>query len=143
VVYRVAAGVILDSAGNLYGTTEAGGALSQWGVVYKLNPAGQETVLHSFCSLANCTDGAQPVAGVIFDSAGNLYGTTVSGGAGEYGVVYELDAAGQLTVLYSFTNGADGGEPEAGVIRGSAGDLYGTAQSGGKKGGGVVFRVTP
>jgi uncharacterized repeat protein (TIGR03803 family) len=135
------AGVILDSAGNLYGTTEQGGDES--GVVYKLDPAGQETVLHAFCSLTGCTDGVQPVAGVILDSAGNLYGTTLSGGAGQYGVVYEMDTAGTLTVLYSFTNGADGGFPEAGVIRGPSGDLYGTATSGGKGGAGVVFKIVP
>jgi len=90
------AGVIRDSAGNLYGTTLHGGAANA-GVVYKLNTAGHETVLHSFTGGA---DGGEPYAGVIRDSAGNLYGTTLGGGAMQLGVVYEVDTAGQETVLH-------------------------------------------
>jgi uncharacterized repeat protein (TIGR03803 family) len=89
------------------------------------------------------------MAGVIGDGAGNLYGTTSAGGTLGAGVVYKLDAAGHETVLYSFTNGADGGVPTAGVIRDSAGNLYGTAAGGGITTGvcapylgcGVVFRL--
>src|ERR1035438_4036954 len=113
-------GVIRDSAGNLYGTTGGGGA-ANCGVVYKVDPAGQETVLYSFTGGA---DGAGPIASLIRDSAGNLYGTTYSGGTAGYGVVYKLNVAGQETVLHSFTFGADGGYPAGGVIRDSAGDLY-------------------
>jgi uncharacterized repeat protein (TIGR03803 family) len=155
------AGVIRDSAGNLYGTTLYGGndySLScpnfgfGCGVVYKLDATGQETALYRFCSLANCADGNGPYAGVIRDSAGNLYGTATGGGktgclsdAG-CGVVFKLDAAGNETVLYSFTGGADGGNPYAGVIRDSAGNLYGTASWGGdfsgcKYGCGVVYKL--
>ena len=134
------AGVIRDSAGNLYGTTVAGGAASktglQEGVVYKVDPAGHETVLYSFTGLA---DGGVPEAGVIRDSAGNLYGTASYGGRG-CGVVYKLDTAGQETVLYSFTGGADGCSPDGGVIRDSAGNLYGAA-AGGVPNGGRVYRL--
>src|ERR1017187_10175172 len=135
------AGVIRGSAGNLYGTTSAGGigqGYAGYGVVFKLSTAGQETVLYSFTGGA---DGGNPGAGVIHDSAGNLYGTTTSGGTAGQGVVFKLSTAGQETVLYSFTGGADGGYPSAGVIRDSAGNLYGTASYGGTAGWGVVFKV--
>ena len=133
------AGVIRDSAGNLYGTTTAGGA-SNSGVVYKVNTAGQETVLYSFTGGA---DGGLPFAGVIRDSAGNLYGTTYHGGASGAGVVFQANTGGQETVLYSFTGGADGGYPNAGVIRDSAGNLYGTTTAGGASNWGVVYKLDP
>ena len=131
------AGVIRDSAGNLYGTTSLRGN-AQWGVVYSLDPTGNETVLYSF---TGGSDGASPYAGVIRDSAGNLYGTASSGGTGNMGVVYKVDTAGHETVLYSFTGGADGGYPYAGVIRDSSGNLYGTAQQGGTRNLGVIYSV--
>jgi uncharacterized repeat protein (TIGR03803 family) len=135
------AGVVRDSAGNLYGTASVEGT-GGWGIVYKVDPAGHETVLHSFTGGA---DGAYPYAGVILDSAGNLYGTTANGGLGTgyngAGVVYKVDPAGHETVLYSFTGGADGGYPEAGVILDSAGNLYGTTVNGGIAGLGVVYKV--
>jgi uncharacterized repeat protein (TIGR03803 family) len=130
------AGVIRDSAGNLYGTATSGG--TGLGVVYIVDAAGQERALHSF---AGGADGAIPQAGVIRDSAGNFYGTTLQGGVGDYGVVYKLDAAGQETVLYSFTGGDDGANPTAGVIRDAAGNLYGTASRGGIENNGVVFKL--
>ena len=130
-------GVIRDSAGNLYGTTYAGGAANA-GVVYKVNTAGHQTVLYSFTGGA---DGGQTRAGVIRDSAGNLYGTTYGGGASGYGVVYKVDAAGHETVLYTFTGGADGMWLYAGVIRDSAGNLYGTTYGGGAANAGVVFKL--
>jgi uncharacterized repeat protein (TIGR03803 family) len=131
------AGVIRDSAGNLYGTTSNGGA-SNTGVVYKLDASGQETVLHNF---TGGTDGLSPYAGVTRDSAGNLYGTTTNGGTSNAGVVYKLDAASHETVLYNFTGGADGGHPYAGVIGDSAGNLYGTALDGGTSNAGVVYKL--
>jgi uncharacterized repeat protein (TIGR03803 family) len=140
-------GVIRDSAGNLYGTTSGGGTANA-GVVYKLDKAGHEMVLYNF---TGGTDGSEPLAGVIRDSAGNLYGTTAYGGTpcpppvqGDppgCGVVYRLDTAGRETVLYSFTGGADGGVPYAGVIRDAAGSLYGTTYAGGTANDGVVYRV--
>jgi len=140
------AGVIRDSAGNLYGTTVGGG--TGFGVVYKVDTSGHEKVLHSF---TGGTDGASPFAGVIRDSAGNLYGTTFEGGTivicppdifspGGCGVVYKVDTAGQETVLYAFTGGADGTGPGTGVIRDSSGNLYGTA-GGGAGNAGVVYKL--
>lgn len=131
------AGVIRDSAANLYGTTWEGGAAGH-GVVYKLDLAGNESVLHSF---AGGADGRNPYAGVIRDAAGNLYGTTTSGGTADRGVVYKLDLAGNETVLDTFTGATDGGDPLAGVIRGPAGNLFGTTSRGATKGGGVVFML--
>jgi uncharacterized repeat protein (TIGR03803 family) len=80
---------------------------------------------------------------LISDSAGNFYGTTGGGGIAGYGVVYKVNTAGQETVLHSFTGGADGAFPSGGVIRDSAGNLYGTTQEGGTAGYGVVFKITP
>ena len=131
------AGVIRDSAGNLYGTAELGGTAAS-GVVYKLDHAGHYTVLHNF---AGGSDGALPYAGVIIDAAGNLYGTTIYGGTGNAGVVYKVTKTGQETVLYAFTGGADGGVPYAGLIRDSAGNLYGTTYQGGSGNVGVVYKV--
>jgi len=140
------AGVIRDSTGNLYGTTSSGGpggADVGNGVVYKLDTAGHETLLYTFTGGA---DGANPSAGVIRDSTGNLYGTTQYGGTlpgnRGYGVVYKLDATGHETVLYTFTGGADGANPYAGVIRDAAGNLYGTTYAGGKWNAGVVFELS-
>ncbi len=129
--------LILDSKGNLYGTTQGGG--SGAGVVFKLDPSGNETVLYSF---TGGVDGGFPLAGLIRDSVGNLYGTTNGGGASGAGAVFKLDKSGDETVLYSFTGGADGGFPLWVVLaRDSAGDLYGTTAGGGTAGAGVVFKV--
>jgi uncharacterized repeat protein (TIGR03803 family) len=133
---------VLLAAGNLYGTTYQGGALNK-GVVYKIGPSGKETVLYTFSGGA---DGGNPYAGVIADSAGNLYGTTYNGGAFGYGTVYKLTPTGEETVVHSFTDGADGGNPYAGVIRDSSGNLYGTAVNGGSAPyypGGVVYKLSP
>jgi uncharacterized repeat protein (TIGR03803 family) len=152
------AGLVRDAGGNLYGTTVAGGGKSSTcfygcGVVFKLSPTGTETVLHSFTRGA---DGGTPYAGLIQDAAGNLYGTTASGGATSTcgppygcGVVFKLTPARTETVLYSFTGGADGAIPFAGLLRDGAGNLYGTTSHGGVStaacGGdcGVVFMVSP
>jgi uncharacterized repeat protein (TIGR03803 family) len=131
-------GVTRDSQGNLYGVACSTASAAGTGVVYKLDAAGLLTLLYSF---TGGSDGGNPRAGVIRDAAGNLYGTTSSGGAANAGVVYKLEATGNYTVLHSFTGGADGGSPFAGVILGPAGNLYGTTWSGGKRGGGVVFKL--
>ena len=123
-----------DAKGNLYGTTEYGGP-SGVGVVYKIDSSGTQTVVYSFSG----TDGAYPMSGVILDPSGNLYGTTEAGGAANQGVVYKIDPAGAETVLYSFTGAAGGGYPYAGVVRDSAGNLYGTAPFGSS--GGVLYKV--
>ena len=143
------AGLIADSAGNLYGTTLSRDSVSHAGVVFKLAPNGTagwtETVLHSFTGFP--TDGALPYAGLIADSAGNLYGATTGGGGGPgasgQGVVFKLAPDGTETVLHSFTLGSGGGGPLAGLIADSAGNLYGTTQVGGASGQGVVFKLAP
>jgi hypothetical protein len=151
--------LIFDTAGNLYGATSAGGGSNsncpnRWcGAVFELKrtPGGQwkEIVLYDFRLGKN---GSVPYAGLIFDSAGNLYGTTLEGGRGHCsfttcGVVFELTptTAGKWkeTVLYAFRGGDDGGSPYAGLILDAAGNLYGTTILGGNRGFGVVFELVP
>jgi uncharacterized repeat protein (TIGR03803 family) len=136
------AGLVRDSAGNLYGTTSAYGQSTGfgYGVVFKLDTAGTETVLHAF---TGGDDGALPYAGVIRDSAGNLYGTTYQGGKTNCGVVFKVDSAGTESVLHMFTGKAGGRNPAAGLLLNSKGDLYGTTVYGGTADNGVVFRLTP
>ena len=137
------AGLVMDSHGNLYGTTYFGGIHGACqggptcGTVFELSPKEgggyTETILHSFGS---DTDGQNPVAGLIFDGAGNLYGTTPVGGIHGYGTVFELsprEGGGWTeTVLHNFNyNGSDGALPEAGLIFDAAGNLYGTSFAGG------------
>ena len=100
-------------------------------MVFKLDPSGKETVLYTFTGAA---DGGFPVSGLIADAAGNLYSTTGGGGNTSApncvftgcGVVFKLDRSGNETVLYTFTGGADGSGPSAGLVRDAAGNLYGT-----------------
>jgi uncharacterized repeat protein (TIGR03803 family) len=132
--YYPGAGLTLDSSGNLYGTTD--GNSSYAGTVFRLNTADKQLVLHQFAF----TDGAAP-NGLIRDKAGNLYGTTATDGPDGDGTVFKVSVSGKLTTLYSFTGGADGASPIAGVIRDSAGNLYGTTGSGGSGGGGTVFKL--
>jgi uncharacterized repeat protein (TIGR03803 family) len=141
------AGVIRDSTGNLYGTTQWGGIREGsckdpggCGVVFKLDPGGNETVLYRFTGGA---DGGYPRGGVILDSAGNLYGTTSAGGINYPGpgVVFKLDTTGHYTVLYSFTGGADGGDPGGSLARDSAGNLYGATGLYGSNE--VVYKLDP
>jgi uncharacterized repeat protein (TIGR03803 family) len=148
------AGLILDAAGNLFGTTQFGGANSE-GTVFEIAKtasgyASTPTVLYSFCAQTNCTDGAAPVAGLILDAAGNLFGTTEAGGANSEGTVFEIakTASGYAstpTVLYSFcaqTHCTDGAEPRlGGLIADAAGNLFGTTDGGGANGDGTVFEL--
>ena len=137
------ANLIADANGNLYGTTYWGGA-HEFGAVFKLTPNSKggwtEAVLYSFKGL---TDGQNPSGGLIFDSAGNLYGTTFDGGTSTCvdgdsagcGTVFKLAPNSQggwnESVLYTFQGGSDGAWPEAGLVLDSAGNLYGTTASGG------------
>src|SRR5580693_1051299 len=121
--------LVMDAAGNLYGTTSGGGTSGAacngygCGTVYMLDPTGKETVLYNF---SGGVDGATPNAGLVRDAAGNLYGTTYLGGAYDWGTAFMVDASGNETVLHSF-NGAtgDGGDVIGGLIRDTAGNLYG------------------
>jgi uncharacterized repeat protein (TIGR03803 family) len=132
------AGVVRDSAGNLYGTAASRGAYG-YGAVFKLNTKGDEKALYSF---ADTADGGGPVAGLMRDSVGNLYGTASGGGDYNYGVVFKVDKTGTETVLHSFT-GADGVMPQAGLVRDAAGNFYGTTYRGRTYNQGVVFKISP
>lgn len=132
------AGVILDSAGNLYGTTLSGGNRLGAGVVYKLDPSGQETVLYTF---QGGSDGGMPMAGLIRDSPGNLYGTASRYGSGGAGVAFKLDPSGHETVMYAFPGGAGGSTPNSGLTADPAGNLYGTTSAGGTGNAGVVYEL--
>ena len=153
-----------DKAGNLYGTTLIGGTNcgGDCGTVFELSPNGggwTHKTLYVFCQLSSCDDGRQPLRGpLVLDGAGNIYGTTEEGGVQHdcnsgagCGTVFKLDANGNETVLYSFTGGADGNAPGAGLTMDDKGNLYGTAGEGGDVnckldvgyGCGVVFELTP
>ncbi len=152
---NIRAGVIFDASGNLYGTSILGGAYG-CGAVFKLthetSGSWPETNLFDF----NCgSQGSQPIGGLVFDNAGNLYGTTISGGTYNVGVVYELtpSSSGQWseTVLHEWTAGSDGGwGAPAPLIFDSHGALYGVAAQGAlgtcavwNTGCGVAFKMTP
>jgi uncharacterized repeat protein (TIGR03803 family) len=143
-----------DSAGNLYGTTSAGGTYNS-GTIFRLSANGSETVLYNF---TGGSDGASPVSGLIADAAGNFYGTTLNGGhscrgsSNGCGVVYKLDPAGAQSVLYSFLgvqNNSDGALPQDGLLLDFNGNLFGTTSRGGisttdcPNGAGTAFELTP
>jgi uncharacterized repeat protein (TIGR03803 family) len=141
------AGLVMDGSGNLYGTTYAGGASGN-GTVFELvapkvkTAAWTEKVLYGF---GTGTDGAAPVGRVIFDSAGNLYGTTSAGGASGYGTVFQLQANANWAenILHSFQNADDGYTPYAGLVADASGNFYGAATAGGSNGGGTIFELSP
>ncbi len=130
------AGLVRDSKGNLYGTTQYGGLYG--GTVFILTPAGQETILYNFTG----PEDGNPDARLVRDSQGNLYGTTSSGGAYGAGTVFEI-ANGQETILYTFTAGVDGVSPYGGLLLDSQGNPYGTTYYGGVNGYGMVFKIAP
>jgi uncharacterized repeat protein (TIGR03803 family) len=141
-----------DNAGTIYGTTDSGGSFN-YGTVFEMKRDGKDTVLHSFWG----ADGVKPLSSLVRDQAGNFYGTTWEGGAPKgggcfhgCGTVFKLDTTGKLAVLYVFTGGTDGGQPEAGLILDNSGNLYGTTTLGGDvgclsdySGCGVVFKIDP
>ncbi len=149
--------LLFDSRGNLYGTTNAGGAYSA-GVVYELSPptdggtAWTEAILHDFAFNAQGgSDGGDPsLSTLVFDKQGALYGTARVGGAGKNGIAFRLTpptvggAPWQETILHSFTGSPDGAQPEGGFVMGADGTLYGTTFGGGNAAGyGTVYRLTP
>lgn len=153
------ASVMRDSAGNLYGTTYYGGDPKCYpggeyygcGIVFKLDPSGQETVLHEFEGAAQ-SDGAAPAARPVQDALGNLYGTTSNGGDAQCvphygeqgcGTVFKIDTAGHETVLHRFTGAPLDGQIPSSLIIDARGIMYGTTTFGGRYDFGTVFRVDP
>ena len=161
VLYRFAGGndganpllgdILFDPTGNIYGTTENGGDVGcdgmGCGTVFELSPSGGgwiEKVLYSF--MGQSGDGANPFAGVILDSTGNLYGTTKFGGPLSEGTVFKLSPAGSSwteSVIYGFEGTNDGYWPVGGLIIDHSGNLVGTTGSGGVNAGGIAFNLTP
>jgi uncharacterized repeat protein (TIGR03803 family) len=141
--------LVIDSAGNLYGSSVLGGDFGG-GTVFQLTPSGNSwihTVLYSF---SGGGDGGEPYKGVTLDAEGNLYGTAVTGGSGSCeggcGVAYKLTNSGGTwtqTVIHSFTGGDDGSGPGAGLTIDKRGNLYGMAPTGGAYGLGTIYQLHP
>jgi uncharacterized repeat protein (TIGR03803 family) len=146
-------GLVLAANGNFYGTTVWGGANDnpvcneRCGTVFEITPAGQLTTLYSFCSQANCTDGAMPYGGLVQGVDGNFYGTTYAGGVNcaSCGTVFKITSAGALTTIYNFcsqANCSDGQIPFTGLILGNDGNFYGTTLQGGLRENGTLFKIS-
>ena len=138
------------SNGDFYGTTQAGGTHGD-GTVFQITSAGKLTTLYSFCAKTDCTDGANPSAGLIQATDGNLYGTTFSGGSNETpcnggcGTIFRITTAGAFTTLYNFCSKsgcADGSQPQEGLVQHTNGTLYGTTYYGGTDGLGTVYSLS-
>jgi uncharacterized repeat protein (TIGR03803 family) len=156
----VPTGVVQGNNGSLYGIAEVGGVTPYCtigpgcGTLFKLSPQGKYTVLYSFCSETNCSDGDSPGLTLVQANNGNFYGTTFCGGlglkgancnGGGSGTLFQITPAGKLTTLYSFcseTNCADGGEPTTGLVIGPNGSLYGTTSLGGTSSVGTLFQFS-
>ena len=143
-------GLIRDSTGNLYGNAGAGGLCKTCGLVFKLSSTNNYSVLHKF---KGASDGANPIGALVRDPEGRLYGATVGGGTSGCGgsgcgTVFKVNQKQKHTMLYKFAGGTDGAFPFAGVVRDSAGNLYGTTEAGGVPGCsgfgcGTVFKLDP
>jgi len=151
-------GLVQATNGDFYGTTFQGGASdvcnSGCGTVFKITPGGTLTTLYSFCSQSGCTDGGGPKAGLVQAANEDFYGTTLEGGANDdlcapisgCGTVFKITPSGALTTLYSFCSQSgctDGRGPQAELVEGTDGNLYGTTVSGGSHDEGTVFKITP
>jgi len=162
------AGLVQATDGDFYGTAYHGGANSACnqgcGTVFKITPSGVLTTIYSFCSQSNCTDGTEPVAGLVQGADGNFFGTTAGGGGNSNphclftfsescGTAFKITPSGKLTTLYRFcsqSNCLDGADPQAGLIQGTDGNLYGTTSLGGANaakcsgiGCGTIFKISP
>jgi uncharacterized repeat protein (TIGR03803 family) len=137
------AGLVQAANGAWYGTTRVEGANGS-GTIFKITSSGALTTLYSFCSQSGCTDGETPSAGLVEATNGDFYGTTTYGGDYQAGTVFKITPSGALTKLHDFhANNTDGADPVAGLVQGSDGNFYGTAEFGGTNGDGTVFKVTP
>ena len=133
-------GLVQGTDGNFYGTTASGGAHFQ-GTVFNVDTAGNLATLHSFSG--SPSEGTAPVGGLVQGTDGNFYGTTASGGANFRGTVFNIDTAGNLTTLHSFSGPtSEGSAPFAAVIQGTDGNFYGTTAAGGAHGEGTVFQLS-
>jgi uncharacterized repeat protein (TIGR03803 family) len=137
--------LVSDASGNLFGATEQGGA-NGYGSIFEASPSStgwNVTELYSF-TIGN--DGGFPKSGVIFDAAGNLYGTTYGGGSANYGTVWELSPSSggtwTLTTLHTFLGPPDAGNSISGLVFDKSGNLYGAAAQGGVEGNGAIFELT-
>jgi uncharacterized repeat protein (TIGR03803 family) len=127
----------MDTAGNFYGTTSSCGTHTL-GTVWKVSKSGKERILHSFAG--GTSDGEYPLAGVIVDAKGNVYGTTETGGASNVGTVYKVSQSGKFTLVHSF-KGTDGKYVYGGLVQNAKGTLFGVAQNGGSIGYGTVWKI--
>ncbi len=135
--------LIPDASGNLFGTTQQGGANST-GEIFEWKHSGSLTVLHSFPSVNSAgvnTDGAYPVANLMWGKHGALYGTASLGGGLGRGTIFSITTGGTFTTLYSFAGGSDGASPQAGLFPGTDGKLYGTAFTAGAFGFGTIYSL--
>jgi uncharacterized repeat protein (TIGR03803 family) len=138
-------GLVAGPNGNFYGTATGGGPAND-GVIFELSRSGIVTVLHSFCSESNCGDGSNPNVGLLLGTDGNLYGTTLFGGANGQGVIYQISSGGTYQVLYNFCSQfgcTDGSASNGSLIQGTDGNFYGATSNGGGSGnGGTVFQLS-
>jgi uncharacterized repeat protein (TIGR03803 family) len=148
---EVPVGLVQASNGEFYGATAYGGSFSG-GTIFKVTPDGTLTTLYSFCAQPGCIDGSKPYAGLIQAADGDLYGTTITGGAFNSGTIFRITPSGTLKTLYSFCsqNGcADGSGPWGVLVQAANGDFYGTTTLGGMAGTtcgndqcGTIFRIS-
>jgi uncharacterized repeat protein (TIGR03803 family) len=133
--------LVQGTDGNLYGTTEGGGANGS-GTVFKVTPSGTLTTLYSFSAKTNCTDGSVPFGGLVLGTDGNFYGTTSEGGisadpcGGDCGTVFKITPAGKLTTLHMFDSTDGYATPYGPLVQATNGNFYGTTQSG------TVYSIT-
>ncbi len=132
--------LVQASDGNFCGTTRFAGGRHGGGTVFRVTPKGTLTTLYRFCP-TDCFDGGEPAGGLVQGSDGNLYGTTVGGGAYHYGTIFKITLSGRLTTLHSF-NLQDGTQPYAGLFQATNGSIYGTTYGGGTLGGGTIFSLS-
>jgi uncharacterized repeat protein (TIGR03803 family) len=138
-------GLVQASNGDFYGATRNGGSSGNYGTVYRITPAGTLTTLHIFAGYS-AGDGANPYGALVQVTNGNLYGTTVAGGAPNVGTVFKITAAGALSTIFAFPQtGDNGANPYSGLVQASNGDLYGTTSvdgAGGTNSDGTVFKIS-